>query len=319
MIPKELSLENISKVYSSISKYINHTPMIKGDKYIDDFFNTKLYFKYEFLQKSGSFKLRGAINNILSLNKKQLKNGITAVSAGNHAIASSYVANLFNLKNKIFLYETSNKFRVQTCKKLNANIEFTNVENAFKNVIKAEKEGYTFIHPFDGPCTLQGTATLGFEIYKQFNDFDNIIISIGGGGLISGVGACIKQLNPKCKIIGVEPEGAKGMTESLMKGSPLNKVKVNSIADSLCAPLHMDYSFSVAKNVIDEIVTVDDEQMIQAMKFAYENFKLFLEPACVCGIAALNNKFNGKFKNQNTLMLLCGSSIDYKTWQKYFI
>ena len=315
MIPKELSINNISKVYKSLKPYINITPLLKSDNHLSDILNTNLFFKYEFFQKSGSFKLRGAINNILKYGDKKLSNGITAVSAGNHAIAASYVANLFNLKNKIFIYDTSNNYRIDTCKNLNANIVFTNVNNAFTDVKKAEEEGYKFIHPFDGPNTLQGTATLGYEINEQYKNFDNIIISIGGGGLISGVGACIKQLNPNCKIIGVEPEGARGMTESLKKGYPLNKVNVSTIADSLSAPLHMDYSFKVAKNVIDEIITVTDQEMIDAMIFVSEKLKLFLEPACVCGLAALKYKLKRKLLNQNTLLIFCGSSIDYKSWK----
>ena len=314
MIPKELSLKNISKVYHSTTPYINKTPLIKNNNFLNNLFNTNLIIKYEFMQKGGSFKTRGAINNILSLNKSQLNNGITAVSAGNHAIAASYVSNLFNLKNKIFLYESANPYRIKTCKKFNANIFFTNSDDSFKNVKSAEQEGYTFIHPFDGKFTLQGTASLGYEIYNQFKNIDNILVSVGGGGLISGLGSFFKQVNPNCKIFGIEPICAKGMTESLLKGKPLSKVNISSIADSLCAPLHMPYSFSIAKNVIDEMITVSENEMIQAMKFAAHHLKLFLEPACVCGIAALNNKLNNKLKNQNTLLILCGSNIDYDSW-----
>ena len=132
--------------------------------------------------------------------------------------------------------------------------------------------------------------------------------------MISGVGACIKQLNPKCKIIGIEPENASGMTESIKKGYAVDNVKIDSIADSLCTPLHMPYSFSVAKQVIDEIVTVKDDEMIQSMKFAAEHLKFFLEPACVAGISALIGPLKNRFKNQNTVVILCGSNIDMKSW-----
>ena len=132
--------------------------------------------------------------------------------------------------------------------------------------------------------------------------------------MISGVGSCLKQLNPKCKIIGIEPEGAKGMTESINKGYPVKKVIINSIADSLCTPLHMPYSFSVAKEVIDEIHIVEDQEMIKAMKFTAEKLKFFLEPACVAGLAALSGSLKGKLKKQKTLVLLCGSNIDIVSW-----
>ena len=129
-----------------------------------------------------------------------------------------------------------------------------------------------------------------------------------------GVGAFLKQLNPKCKIIGIEPEGARGMSESIKQGYAVDNVIINSIADSLCTPLHMPYSFSVAKQVIDEIVTVKDDEMIQSMKFAAEHLKLFLEPACVAGIAALAGSLKGRLLNKKTLVILCGSNIDIDTW-----
>ena len=269
----------------------------------------------EFLQHAGTFKTRGAVNNILNLNDSYKSNGITAVSAGNHAIATSYVANKFKLKNKIFIYDSAYKYRVDKCKEMNANVFFTNPHSAFKDVEKTSKEeGYYFIHPFDGKYTLQGTASLGLEICKQMEKIDNIIISVGGGGLIGGVGSAIKQIYPNCNVIGVEPEGAQGLTDSLKLNEPIKNVNINTIADSLSAPLHMPYSFSVCKEVIDQIVTVSDSEMINAMRFMFEKSKMLLEPACVAGIAALLGPLKNKFKNQNTLVVLCGSNIDAKSW-----
>ena len=320
MIPSELSIPSIEKVYKKIKKFIYVTPLLKANQIIDDDLNTNVYLKYECFQKSGSFKARGAVNNILSSSKENLENGITAVSAGNHAIAASYVSNIFNLKNKIFLYESANPYRINICKNYKANIIFTNANNAFEKVKDAEKEGYKFIHPFDGINTLQGSATLGLEIANQIKNLntriDNVLISVGGGGLISGVGSALKQFFPNIKIYGVEPDNAKGMTESLKIGAPLDKVKINSIADSLCAPLHMPYSFNVAKNVIDQMVNVSDQEMINYMLYTFKNLKLLLEPACVAGFAALKKLNSSKFKGQNTLLILCGSNIDYQSWNK---
>ena len=269
----------------------------------------------EFLQNAGTFKCRGAINNIINLTDFQKKIGVTTVSAGNHAIATSYVANKFKLNNKIFMYNSANEYRINKCKELNANLYFTDPSNAFKKVETASKnEGYFFVHPFDGVLTIQGSASLGLEILNQVQNIDNILISVGGGGLISGIGSTIKQIYPKCKIIGVEPEGAKGLSESLIKNKPINNVKINTIADSLSAPLHMPYSFNVCRQVVDKIVTVSDKQMINSMKFMFENFKMLLEPACVAGVAALLGPLKDQLINQKTIILLCGSNIDVKTW-----
>jgi len=215
------------------------------------------------------------------------------------------------------LYDSTNQYRLNKVKSLNANLFLTDPHSAFKKTEKASKEdGYYFIHPFDGKFTIQGTASLGFEICQQIEKIDNIIISVGGGGLIAGVGSIIRQKFPQCKIIGVEPEGAKGLSDSIKNNKPLTKVIINSIADSLCAPLHMPYSFSICKSVINEMVTVSDQEMKKSMKFMFEHFKVALEPACVAGIAALTGPLKNKFQNQNTLIILCGSNIDMKNWSE---
>ena len=315
----DLSIDKIQTVYNKLLPYINITPLIEGSLELNNLLNTNIILKFECFQKGGSFKIRAAINNILSIGKKNLEKGITAVSAGNHAIAASYVANLFNLKNKIYIYENANPYRVNVCKNLKANLIYTKADKAFENVKNAEKEGYTFIHPFDGKNTLQGSATLGLEILNQLKELnkkiDNIVIAVGGGGLISGLGSYIKQLYPKTRVIGVEPFLANGMSQSLKINNPLINVKVSSIADSLCAPLHMPYSFSVAKNIIDEMIIITEDEMRESMLFAYNNFKLLLEPACVAGLSAVKYHLKNKIRGENTLLVLCGSNLDYLTWK----
>ena len=167
---------------------------------------------------------------------------------------------------------------------------------------------------------MQGAGTLGLEIANQIKNLnttiDNILISVGGGGLVSGIGSALKQIFPHINIIGVEPIGAKGMTDSLKKNVPLDKVEIDSIADCLCAPLHLPYSFDVASKVIDQMINISDIDMIESMKFAFKNLKLFLEPACVAGFAALKKINSSKLINQNTLILLCGSNIDTLSWKQ---
>ncbi len=318
MINKDLEYNKINKLYNKISPYIIKTPLINNSEYLNKIFNTNIFFKLEFFQNSGSFKIRGAINNILNLSNNQKQIGITTVSAGNHAIAASYAASLFSIKNKIFMYETANEYRINKVKSLDANLVLTSHKKAFDDVEKASKEeNYYFLHPFEGKFTIQGTATLGFEISKQIDHIDNILISVGGGGLIAGVGSIIRQIFPKCRIYGVEPKKSNGMSQSLIKKEPLKNVNISSIADSLSPPFHLPYSFSICQNIIDEMISVSDNELIDSMKFMYENYKLVLEPACVAGVSALLGPLKNKFKNQNTLIILCGSNIDMKTWSKF--
>ena len=317
MIPKELDFQHIKEIYEKLTPFIKKTPIVHTSKSLQKIFNTNLFLKLEFFQHSGSFKARGAVNNILNLSDAQKKLGITAVSAGNHAIATSFAANKFNIKNKVFMYNNANSFRINCVKSYNANLIFSNPKEAFVNVEKVSKEnGYTIIHPFDSINTIQGTASLGYEISNQIKKLDNIIISVGGGGLISGVGSIIRQKYPHCKIIGVEPEGAKGLTESLEKGQPISDVKINTIADSLSPPFHLPFSFSICQKVVDKMILVSDFEMKKAMKFMFDNFKFVLEPACVAGVAALLGPLKNKFQNEKTLIILCGSNIDMKSWAK---
>ena len=315
MIPKELDFQNIKEIYEKLTPFIKNTPIVHATKSIQKIFNTNLFLKLEFFQNSGTFKARGVVNNILNLTKEQKILGVTAASAGNHAIATSYGANIFGIKSKVFMYDSANSFRINRVKSYNSKLVLSKITDAFKDMLKASKEeGYTVIHPFDGIKTIQGTASLGFEISNQIKELDNIIISVGGGGLISGVGSIIRQKFPKCKIIGVEPEGAKGLTESLKIGKPVSSIQINTIADSLSAPFHLPFSFSICQNVVDQMVLVTDLQMKKAMKFMGENCKLILEPAGVAGIAALQGPLKDKLKNQTTVIILCGANIDMHSW-----
>jgi threonine dehydratase len=246
---------------------------------------------------------------------KKKKNGVIAVSAGNHAIAVAYASSIANVNSKVIMYKSSNIFRLEKTKSFNSEIIIANPKEGFKKMEKISKdEGRIIIHPFESIKTIQGSATLGYEICEDINHIDNIIISVGGGGLIAGVSSMIRQRFPNCRIIGVEPEGARGLTDSLEKGFPVQTVKINTIADSLSPPMHLPKSFSICQKNIDQMVLVSDIQMQQAMKFMAQYCKLILEPAGVAGIAALQGPLKNKFKNQTTVVVLCGANIDMNSW-----
>lgn len=312
----ELTLARIKKVYSLIKPFTVFTPIISNNHFLNSFIDANISLKLEFLQYGGCFKTRGAINNIINLNKNERKKGVVAVSAGNHAIAVAYASKIQNVNSKVIMFKKSNKYRINKALLYNSKVIIANSPlDAFNKLEEiSSKESRTIIHPFDSYNTIQGSGTLGYEISTQLKSIDNIIISVGGGGLIGGVGSIIKQKFPKCKIIGVEPKGACGITQSLEKGYPLKSVKVNTIADSLGPPFHLDKSFNVCKNVIDEMILVSDFEMKKAMKFMFDKYRFVLEPAGVAGIAALLGPLKKKLKNQKTLVLLCGANIDSHSW-----
>ena len=303
MISKELNIDEIKKIKNTLNPYIVKTPTIFNLNNISKQLNTEIIFKLEFLQHGGTFKARGALNNILNLSKKEKENGVIAFSAGNHAIAVAYASKIAKVNSKVIMYNSANKFRLNKTKSFDSDIILTNPKDAFQTMERISKsEGRKIIHPYEGFKTIQGSATLGYEICEDLSEIDNIIISVGGGGLIAGVGSIVRQKFPNCKIIGVE------------QGYPINSFKINTIADSLSPPLHLPISFSICQKVIDQMVLVSDSQMKQAMKFMSINCNLILEPACVAGIAALQGPLKNQLNNQRTLVVLCGANIDMDSW-----
>jgi threonine dehydratase len=241
---------------------------------------------------------------------------VTAVSAGNHAIAVAYAAKTLGISAKVLMHRKANPLRVAKCQHYGAEVLLVDdINQAFVLLDEiAEKEDRTIIHPFDSAPTLQGTGTLGLEIGDALNDLDTILVAVGGGGLIGGVASALKQMQPAIEVIGVEPVGAAGLTQSLELGRPLEKVSVSTIADSMGAPLHCQMSFGVCQQVIDRMVLVEDDEMCQAMARVYDGLKFALEPAGAAVIAALTGPLQGTLKGKRVAAILCGSNIDESSW-----
>ncbi|GIT25951.1 MAG: serine/threonine dehydratase [Gammaproteobacteria bacterium] len=313
-----LSLENIRCAAERLAPYVDPTPLVRcyEKRVIDAVGSDMLTLKLEFLQRTGSFKVRGAINNILTRPDSERGKGVTAVSAGNHAIAVAYAAQVLGVPAKVLMPGKASPVRIEKCRRYGAEVVFfDDIGEGFgkMNTIAIAEER-TIVHPFDGMATLQGTATVGLEIGDALDDIDVIVVAVGGGGLIGGVGAALKSMKPGIQVIGVEPKGACGMSQSLERGEPLGSVVVNTIADSMGAPLHCAESFAVCQRVIDRIVLVDDDALCQAMALIYDTFRFALEPAGVSVIAALTGPLADSLRDQRIAALLCGSNIDEPSW-----
>ena len=271
----------------------------------------------EFLQLTGTFKPRGALATMLSLDKEQLKAGVTAVSAGNHAIATAFAARTVGTTAKVVMMAHASPVRIDACRHYGAEIILApDVYAAFKLVEEIrEKEGRFFVHPFEGPNVALGTGTVGLEICDQVGDFDVIVIPIGGGGLCGGISAAVKQINPGCTVIGVEPEGADSMHKSFASGKPEALEHVNTIADSLGAPFAMQHSFELCRQHVDELVKVSDEQIKDAMGLLFREMKIAIEPACAASTAALCGPLKGRFAGKKVVLVFCGSNIDWNTYE----
>ncbi len=293
------------------------TPVLRcralEDRLADD---VEIHAKMEFLQQTGTFKPRGALSVMLQLDSDQLKAGVTAVSAGNHAIATAFAAQAVGTSAKVVMTRTASPVRMAACRSYGAEVVLADDVHVAFDMVDAirEQEKRHFVHPFEGQDVVTGTATVGLEICQQIGDFDAAIIPIGGGGLCAGISSAIRQLNPGCEIIGVEPEGADSMHRSFASGKPESIEKVLTIADSLGAPFAMPYSFEVCRQNVDELVMIDDEQIRDAMNLLFTDMKMAVEPACAATTAALAGPLRNRFAGKKVVLVLCGSNIDWQTY-----
>lgn len=310
----ELTLEAIAATRERLGDRVITTPSLnwQGEelaKCIGG--DTDVFVKLELFQRTGTFKARGAMNVMMQLSAEQLDKGITAVSAGNHAIAAAYCAQQVGTSAKIFMPKAAKPLRIARARAYSNDITLCDTQpQMFELAEKAQQEeGRTFVHPFDGPLTAQGTATAGLEFTQQVPQLDAMILPIGGGGLCGGFSAALKQVWPDITIYGVEPEGANTMSLSFAKGEPIVKESVKTIADSLAPPMATAYAYSVCRDFVDEIVLISDDQLRQAMKTIFYDLKLAVEPAGAATTAALCGPLRERLAGQRVGVITCGANI----------
>jgi threonine dehydratase len=311
------AINDVRELQQRLQEWLVRTPVLRcralEDRLADD---VEIHAKMEFLQQTGTFKPRGALSVMLQLDSDQLKAGVTAVSAGNHAIATAFAAQAVGTSAKVVMTRTASPVRMAACRSYGAQVVLADDVHVAFDMVDAirEQENRHFVHPFEGQDVVTGTATVGLEICQQIGDFDAAIIPIGGGGLCAGISSAIRQLNPGCEIIGVEPEGADSMHRSFASGKPESIEKVLTIADSLGAPFAMPYSFEVCRQNVDELVLIDDEQIRDAMNLLFTDMKMAVEPACAATTAALAGPLRNRFAGKKVILVLCGSNIDWQTY-----
>ena len=283
-------------------------------------FNLDIYFKLELLQKTGSFKSRGAINKIIQLSEKEKKKGVIAISAGNHAQATSWACSQFGVKSKIVMPDGASKSKIKATKSYGGEVILTKEKmmDTCERII--ESEGLSFVHPFDDIDIILGQGTTSLEVINKIKDLDYAFISIGGGGLISGMACVLKKYNPKIKIIGVEPINSNVMTNSIKSNKPeiFDTLKNKTIADTLAAPFAGDITFEFVKEFVDEIINVSEQEMIDSLRIMIERLKIIPEPAAsACLAPILFNKIKIN-PNSKCLVVVCGGNIDLKKLKSLF-
>lgn len=282
-----LKLEQIKVAYETIQRDIHHTPIMTSKK-LSEACENQMFLKAEHLQKTGSFKIRGAMNKV----KQAVKEGatlVTAASSGNHGQAVAFTASQLHIPATIVVPEDANRSKVAAIKAYGGHVEkcgFTSEERIPRAKAIAEEKAGVFIPPYDDPLIMAGQGTIGLEILEQVTDADLVVVPIGGGGLISGILTAIKETKPSVKVIGVEPELAKDTYLSLQNGKITSIGQTKTIADGLRTSQPGDLTFPIVKKYVDDIVLVSEDEIRQAMLFVMERMKQLIEPSSAVTIAA---------------------------------
>ena len=267
--------------------------------------------KLELFQQAGSFKARGVLLGIKNLTRKQRAAGVVAASGGNHALAVSWAAQAAGVSARIAMPASVDPLRIDGCRAMGADVSLhADMPAAFAEMDRVvAEEGRAILHPFEGAHMTLGAAICGAEYAAQAPQIDTLVVPVGGGGLIGGMAVAFKQVNPACRVIGVEPEGADSMTRSLAAGHPVTLDRITTIADSLSAPRAMPYSFAVAQTHVDQMVHVKDGQMRVAMGHYMTVLRLLAEPACAASLAAVCGPLREEVAGRHVGIIACGSNI----------
>jgi threonine dehydratase len=313
-----LSLEAIRATTAALGGDIRRTPCLSLDTGLvaDMLGGGSAVLKLECFQHTGTFKARGALSVARSLDAAQRARGITAASAGNHAIAAAWAARQVGANAKVVIQSNANPFRVALAKAEQAEVIMKppGAETFAEAERLVAQEGRFFIHPFEGPLTSLGTAGVGLELMEDAPDLDAVVVSIGGGGLISGIAAAVKQINSACKVYGVEPVGAASMHGSLARGMPLHLEGVTTIADSLGAPMALPMGHALCMAYVDDIVLLDDDEICAGMVAFQQEAKLAVEPAAGAAFAAAIGRLRARLQGQRVGIIVCGANIDAQTY-----
>ncbi len=311
-------IENLNvdfeKAAARLSKVIKHTPL-QLNRNLSAKYNCKVYLKREDLQIVRSYKLRGAYNMISSLPKEAVKNGVVCASAGNHAQGFAYSCKALDIKGIVYMPSITPKQKINQTKMFGGdNIEIVLFGDNFDDCAIAAKKFalenlMTFIPPFDHEKIIEGQGTIALEIYEDNKNVDYIFIPVGGGGLLSGVGAYAKKHHPETKIIAVEPEGAPSLTEAFKHGGPVTLSKINSFVDGAAVKRIGDLNYIVAKEITDEIKTVPEGKICSSILELYNKDAIVAEPAGALSIAALD-QFKDRIAGKNVVCIVSGSNND---------
>jgi threonine dehydratase len=303
-----ISLDDIRSARERITGRVARTPLVSSAT-LSARLGAQVYLKLELFQKTGSFKVRGAFNKVLSIPEKQRGRGLVAVSGGNHAQAVAYVGRQLGLPAVILMPQATPRNYIEATRGYGAEVVLVpNAAEAFEKIAGYESQGWTSIHPFDDPLVMAGQGTVGLEIVEDEPELTDVVASIGGGGFIGGVATAVKSLKPDARMWGVETEGADAMSKALAQGKPVQLSAITSIARTLGAPSVSAGTLALAQKHLESVTVVPDSEAVSALRFLLERAKVLTEPAASCTLAAadcLRDRFR---PDSRVVLVLCGGN-----------
>jgi threonine dehydratase len=309
---QELSLEKFEEASEIVKKVTQETKLIYSE-YFSERYGNKIYFKPENMQRTGAYKVRGAYYKISQLSPEERSRGLITASAGNHAQGVAYAAKLAGVKATVVMPVTTPLIKVNRTKSYGADVVlYGNVfDEACAHAYKlADEHGYTFVHPFNDLEVATGQGSIAMEIIKELPTVDYILVPVGGGGLCTGVSTLAKLLNPKIKVIAVEPTGAACLKASLEAGEVTTVSKINTIADGTAVQTPGDKLFPYLQANVDQVITVDDSELTLSFLDMAENHKMIVENSGLLTVAALKHL---DFKGKKVVSVLSGGNMDVLT------
>ena len=309
---QELSLEKFEEASEIVKKVTQETKLIYSE-YFSERYGNKIYFKPENMQRTGAYKVRGAYYKISQLSPEERSRGLITASAGNHAQGVAYAAKLAGVKATVVMPVTTPLIKVNRTKSYGADVVlYGNVfDEACAHAYElADEHGYTFVHPFNDLEVATGQGSIAMEIIKELPTVDYILVPVGGGGLCTGVSTLAKLLNPKIKVIAVEPTGAACLKASLEAGEVTTVSKINTIADGTAVQTPGDKLFPYLQANVDQVITVDDSELTLSFLDMAENHKMIVENSGLLTVAALKHL---DFKGKKVVSVLSGGNMDVLT------
>ncbi len=303
------STDMVYQASNRLRGYVHRTPLVSS-RTLSESLGVSVYLKLECLQKTGSFKTRGAFNKMLSLSSDERGRGVVAVSGGNHAQGVAYAARELGIAATLVMPASTPSNYLDATRGYGAEIVLTpDIRSAFVEVERRQQAGKIMVHPFDDPVIAAGQGTIGLEILEDLPDVSRVYVSIGGGGLIAGIARVMRTIRPDIRIFGVETNGADAMSKAIAAGHPVELPAITSIARTLGAPKVSEFTFRSVKDWVEEVLVVEDADAAKAMFQILERSKYLVEPAAACCLVAAE-RHRGTFKpGEKIAILLCGGNV----------